>query len=344
MKIFLLILIILSSTSDLFAQRERRPKLLIYTYIDRSSGNNDKGLLDLCSDAIISRFRHELNKEFPCLSVNAMNDFAVAIQHDRERALLLSEFEINLQEIIGSMGTDYLISVVLSSDGKMISLNSSLFSSSKGELGDKDNTVLKNMGEGIFDDIDEYVKKYIKEMAKQEICPYKGSFSLVTISSFMDEKQNQSTSEDGKSSSSYKSTHVIEGKDSWNLDKVSKHGATGNMIHHQKDEEKYNSVSKGRCLKYEDGSWVDIFEGWGNSSENFEEIFKSDITGLANVNEIDTKYPAVIEIQFNLTNDTYLVHVKAVSKVGKEYKTVYHQINYSCPGPPFKTINEKDIP
>lgn len=298
MRTFFLLLILWYSSNCLFAQRER-PKLIISICIDRSSGYDDKGLFDLYSDHLISMLRSAINKEFPCLIVYTMDDLATSIRHDRDRALLQPDYESNLQDIAGAMGADYLVVVEIKSDGKLTSLSSSLLNPGKGEVKERRNTILKKSGEDVFDEMEDYVKKYVEEMAKSEICPFKGKFSLVTTSALKDEKQNQHSSDDGKYSTSYKYSRVIEEKDIWELDKVSWCGANGDMKHSHKDEEKTTTTSKGRCLRYEDGSWVDIFEGWGNSSENYEQKYKSDISGLANASDMDTKYPAIVEIIFD---------------------------------------------
>jgi len=285
---------------------------------------------------LISSLQNELNRQIPCLKVTSDKEIINLIRKDRE--ITLNGGESQLTEIGKKLcQADFLISIRISMwDNEKIYVSGRMFQHHEAV---NDDNQLAPLNDNLIDD---WAYQFAKSISSYFHCPYEGTFLYSTSIKTEETDSKEWTSEGGTYSTSHAKTHKIELSETWDLKVRTTRTPDGNYTGFLLDHYKFDTESKGRCLKFEDGAWLDIFEGFGNSSEHVEKKDELKISGLgANRNNIPNA-TTYFKVNFD-TDSTYKIIVKAISGEGLGTRSYYHQMNYSCPGPPYETINQKTI-
>lgn len=326
MKSILVVIVLMFHSVGLRAQPEN-PRILIVTSINKAKGYEDNGLLLLYSDHIISCLTNEINKELPCVRVNTMKNIAAALSYDRDRELLSGETGY-FQQIAGAIGADYLINVGITSDGKITGFSASMNKTKNGKSVAKTTELGKGDDEHKLDDIEKFAKDFVAELVKIQLCPFVGKLTMTTerTSDEIHERGNRC----GKDNSGYfrgtiKNSYMYVEK--LDLEKKGKIAAKGSLNASGVDEKMMHDVNSGcvNCWTYE-GKDVTGIDMTNYTSSDYTEVAREEykVDGLAPLpdgSSVSNRFPAIVIIDFNINEGTYMVVVKAVSQKGAFVKS-----------------------
>lgn len=339
MKKIYILLVVLFSIGELFSQarftqpRNYRAIIIIKRDGDKLTAEELKHIISF-ENQLINSLKNELTKQIPCLKVSSMKDIGEAIRKDRQ--ISLDGGESHIEEIMNTINNaEFQIIVHIATGNRRMDVYGKTYRHPDPHpINDDPLTDFLTDNE-----TDYWAQKFAISLSKYFQCPFEGKFMYSSSLKTSKKKSASHTSDDGKASSSFTQLQQNELTEDWDLDVKIDRNPAGTCNYYLLDYFRFDSESQGRCLKYEDGAWLDIFEGYGNSSEHIEKKDELRIKGLEKDEKNDKTY---FRIEYN-TDSTYLIHVKAISKPSLFTKSYYHQQNFSCPGPPFPTASNKQV-
>ena len=151
---FLLAFLVLLSASASASAADKASFLAVQKY-DKEGA--------IFADRLLAQIREAFKEQYPCATVTADTDLAVAIKWDRERQVITPTDDSMLHDIAGSLGANYLIKLnVISSNGK-VSMSASCMNLQAVKPIAKKSTVVDN-GEGAIDAADSLAEEFVSDM------------------------------------------------------------------------------------------------------------------------------------------------------------------------------------
>jgi len=320
-----------------FLRAEKTKFFLTWTVKADDKSNSDK--LDLFCDAFEGEFNHTMDEYFPCATYTSFANIVAVLDNERAKQLLGAGDEGTLQELAGSMGAQYLVSLKMTQLGQTVWMNAVCMQMASPKM-------LVNVmssapiNEEAFDAVKELAGKFFDALLKYEICPYKGRIKVdVTTEMNVDENKEYPVY-CNEQDRAYK-LHYKENKHSehfWTFEKEYKVWARS-FIDYTISEESEKEIEDG-CYSCPQGKTRRLYRETISKSGKIDEVSQeSELYGK----KVDD---ARVEITFN-DDGTYVIKITATSKESDITVTRYKYAESWCDTdnkPPETIKNKVDIP
>ncbi len=279
-----------------------------------------------------------LKKDYPCVEYFDTDGLHAILNWERQRQLLGSGDETDLQNLGSALGSKYLI--VLNAEVKNDqALITAIF---------MDNTKAKTLsrsfqsapyGDAAVDAAEEVVSKLFDALKIYEICPFKGNINIKIESTFKDKQTEEYPVYCNGLDGYYKKTTTIDNysENEWTLYKNSFNASTGNVKFNLSEEltiDEYNPCYECSPTKQ------------GNRTYNEKTTTYASIQKLSNESESEGVNVDDARAYLTFLDDgTYTLRIKASSTQGekKTIKEVTAQgVCKNSNEPPEKTTNKID--
>jgi hypothetical protein len=281
-----------------------------------------------------------MDEYFPCASYTSYANIAVALSNERERLLLGGpENEGSLADLARSLGAQYLVYLKMIQFGQSVSMNAVCIDM-------KNPKTLVNvieqapLNEDAFEQVEKLLDKFIDDLLKYEICPYKGRIKIdVTTEMNVDESKEYPVY-CNEQDRTYK-LHYKENKHSehfWTFEKEAKVWARS-FIDYTISEESEKEIEDG-CYSCPQGKTRRLYRETMSKSGKIDEVSQESWLYGKQVDD------ARVEITFN-DDGTYIIKITATSKESDITATRYRYAESWCDTenkPPETIKNKVDIP
>jgi hypothetical protein len=317
-----------------------RPKFLIRVELSGKKNASGEYLADVPSIALQGEIIKKMTEYLPCSQYTTMEYISTVLGQERQRQLLGGGNDDALKEMAGAIGADYLLVLNVIADENSIFFNAICLDpqerSALARVSDR-----APFGSGAIDVARRIADKFVEQICRYEICPYKGEINVHVLSEInIDTKKEYPVycqGEDRKYILKYKELKKMD--KIWKFDKVNKYHANG-FLDFLISEETDKEIENG-CYKCPSG---DVYRRYYHETMSKN----GNINGLSKESMIDgvRVNDARIEITFK-DDGTYFIKVDATSKEDEIKETIYKTAEGWCDtdyGPPKNITNKIDIP
>lgn len=301
------------------------------------SENADR--LDLFAIALRGEIGKKIDEFLPCAAHMDQDDLAAVLDLERAKQLLGVSDGAALSSIAGSVGAQYLITIIVIEMGSQIAINAKCLDTKK--AGSLVNIAEQSSNdEGAFDVIKRMAAKFIDELCKNEICPYTGTLKVEIVEDLdVDRKSEYSVFCNGVDrlyKMSYKESKHTD--NFWTFEKVNKVRARA-FIDFDISEETEKVVDDD-CYTCPQGKTRRYFRETITRKGKITEVSEESEVYGQRIND------ARVEITFS-DDGTYTIRIEATSAETEITETRYSYAESWCDGDnvPPKTITRKvDVP
>lgn len=300
-----LLLVMIATTSFSFP----KPRFFITT----QAKGDDKGLLSATS--YLPRFESEvmkdLKKMFPCVETNIASGIAALISWDRQRQLLSTSngSDNYLENIAGALGCDYLICLKVNVFNNMTTISAACLDIRKVDAIAHAFETAPH-GDAALDALEKAAQNLIDDIARYEICPFKGKVQVKVISNLEKNEEEEYGVYCNQKDEMYRKETTINNhsEKDWLLEKTGLKSGKGTVNYNISEE--FSLVEENGCFRCKSGR-----EGGRTLRERT--TTKGKIEGLSNESTQDGLPVDDARISLKFMDDgTYTMVVKAASKKG----------------------------
>jgi hypothetical protein len=332
-----IVLLILMSLVIQLSYAEKTRFFIYWSSTVTEPRHRDK--LDLFCISLEGEIVKKMEQYLPCASYNDLANVAALLQNEREKQLLGVGDDEALKSIAGGLGSQYLITIKIMEVGSEVAMFVKCLDTKKAQA----MVMLMEQApnnEGAFDVMIKLADKFVEQICRYEICPYKGLIKVeVTEDLKVDvtkEYPIYCNDQDRIYKMHYKETKHTE--NFWAFEKVTRVSARA-YLDFNISEESEKEIEDG-CFACPSGKTRRYYHETNSKTGKIDEVSsESELYGMR-IND------ARINITFN-DDGTYIIKIEAASDVGEVTETRYQNEECWCAkdyGPP-KTLKHKtDIP
>lgn len=300
MKKYIIIIIIISG---IFAGNTNAARVKFFV---ASQSNSDLVDAKTVCNAFETELHIDLLEAFPCVDILDRGSLGEMLRWERNKALLGSGDDSQLQNLAGAVGSEYLVKLIVDVAGNQLYMNVLCMDMKKKEI------IARTEVNGTIGEAGSHARKLsenlIKQLKEYEICPYSGPVTVEVKSELEDSKTDNVNCPCGSDVAIVTTTRKTDATMKWELNKISKNACSGTAKYDL--NEKMTIESNYPCYKCDNGD-----QGFTKITETHESEAK--VEGLSNESVSDGQQvdDARIVLYF-LEDGTYNVLVKATSKEG----------------------------